>query len=124
MDVAYRKANSQERREYNTRYYQVNREALQEQMAHYRRLNGNEHFKKRDATIRGANQVELVDRLAVFERDKGICQICHWPVEYDDYHLDHIIPLSKGGSHTYNNVQVTHGHCNLEKGDRYGHTSS
>lgn len=32
--------------------------------------------------------------------------------------IDHIIPLSKGGTHTYNNVQLAHYICNSKKSDK------
>lgn len=32
--------------------------------------------------------------------------------------LDHIIPLSKGGTHTWDNVQLAHMSCNAGKCDR------
>jgi 5-methylcytosine-specific restriction endonuclease McrA len=32
--------------------------------------------------------------------------------------LDHIIPLSKGGTHTWDNVRPAHRRCNELKGDR------
>ena len=32
--------------------------------------------------------------------------------------MDHIVPIAKGGSHTWNNVQVAHIKCNTEKGDK------
>ena len=59
--------------------------------------------------------IEVVDPLVVYNRDKGICGICHKIVSIDDYHIDHIIPLSKGGEHSYNNVQLAHSKCNLHK---------
>lgn len=61
-------------------------------------------------------QTEPVLRQLVWERDEGVCGICHLPADRDDWHLDHVIPLSKGGPHTYGNTQVSHPTCNLSKG--------
>lgn len=33
-------------------------------------------------------------------------------------HLDHVIPMSKGGGHTYANTQCSHLKCNVDKGAR------
>jgi len=59
------------------------------------------------------------------KRDNDICQICGKPVDDTDIEnghahslyptLDHIIPLSKGGSHTWANVQLAHMGCNSGK---------
>ena len=66
------------------------------------------------------------------ERDGDICQICGLPVVDSDINnghagrmyptLDHIIPLSKGGSHTWDNVQLAHMSCNAGKQNRVGIT--
>jgi hypothetical protein len=61
--------------------------------------------------------VEVVDPMKVFERDKGICGICHRLVG-TDWHVDHVIPIAKGGRHEYANVQLAHGQCNRSKGAR------
>lgn len=59
------------------------------------------------------------DRLWVYQRDKGICGICHQPVDKDiDWEVDHIVPLCKGGEDAYFNVQLAHGTCNVRKGGR------
>ncbi len=39
------------------------------------------------------------------------------------FHVDHIIPLSKGGWHMMFNAQITHPPCNLRKGDRVDESS-
>ena len=36
--------------------------------------------------------------------------------------IDHIIPLSKGGTHTWNNVQLAHMCCNAGKCDKVDNT--
>lgn len=61
-----------------------------------------------------------VQKLAIFRRDKGICQLklkCDGiKLTWDDWHCDHIIPWSKGGHTTVENGQVTCSACNLSKG--------
>lgn len=49
-------------------------------------------------------------------RDGYICGICELPVHADDYHIDHIVPVSSGGQHVFFNLQVAHPQCNLRKG--------
>jgi hypothetical protein len=60
---------------------------------------------------------------AVVDRDNAICQLCQRPVSmgYRWPHqmspeLDHKVPVSRGGPHTYENVQLAHRICNLRKG--------
>ncbi len=60
----------------------------------------------------------------IYERDKGICQLCFKKVLFNDKLpmrerpvLDHIIPLSKDGEHKESNLQLTHWHCNSSKGN-------
>lgn len=36
----------------------------------------------------------------------------------DNWQVDHIIPLSKGGEHSYRNVQLAHAFCNQSKGSK------
>lgn len=54
-------------------------------------------------------------RLAVWQRDQGKCVQCG-ASSYLEF--DHIIPFSKGGASTTNNVQLLCRRCNLAKGDR------
>lgn len=60
----------------------------------------------------------------IFERDGWRCMICMLPIrrEVDRLHLqaatiDHIVPLSRGGSHTRDNVQCAHRICNSLKNE-------
>jgi 5-methylcytosine-specific restriction endonuclease McrA len=60
-----------------------------------------------------------VYRRVVFARDGGICQICKLPVAREAMHVDHIVPLARGGKHEYANVQLAHARCNISKGARW-----
>lgn len=67
----------------------------------------------------------------VAKRDGNICQICHKMVDWndkkivngtvicgDDYpSIDHIVPKSKKGVHSWDNVQLAHRRCNTIKRD-------
>ena len=55
-------------------------------------------------------------RRMVIERDGLRCVYCGIDLERKGIHLDHVIPESKGGLTSYENLQVTCGKCNLEKG--------
>ena len=75
--------------------------------------------RKRDAFV------EDVIPLEVFERDGWRCGICGERIpkgaRYPDPRsasVDHVIPLSRGGTHEMKNVQATHLLCNALKRDR------
>jgi len=61
-------------------------------------------------------------RYLVFARDNWTCKICNEPVnrkarwpEPDYPTIDHIHPVSRGGSHELDNLQCAHATCNLKK---------
>jgi hypothetical protein len=60
----------------------------------------------------------------IIKRDRGRCGICHKPVRAKRGRrgpsIDHIIPLSIGGTHTLDNVQLAHLACNWSKNNRGG----
>jgi hypothetical protein len=59
--------------------------------------------------------VEDVDRLVVLD---GACGICGHDVDPLDFHVDHIVPLARGGEHSYANTQAAHPLCNHRKNVR------
>lgn len=54
----------------------------------------------------------------VWDRDRGRCVRCNSGGQGAYLEFDHIIPHSKGGANTVNNVQLLCRNCNLLKGDR------
>lgn len=78
---------------------------------------------KRRSSKHTNGQPDQFDRIEIFIRDGFVCGVCGDQVDetllYPDPmspSIDHVIPLSKGGSHTLDNVQCTHLDCNLRKG--------
>lgn len=63
-------------------------------------------------------KVPAVNRREVLRRDHHTCQYCGSTKHLT---LDHIIPRSKGGTHTWDNVVTACESCNLAKGDRLLH---
>lgn len=55
--------------------------------------------------------------LKVVRRDGQICRICNKPVADDQVEFDHIIPFSKGGPLTADNIRLTCRSCNRKKRD-------
>ncbi len=55
-----------------------------------------------------------VSRRAIFARDGHRCQYCHRPAE----NVDHVVPRSRGGLHTWDNVVASCRGCNARKEDR------
>lgn len=66
----------------------------------------------------GCEVVEDVSIDEVRRRDNETCHLCGEWVSVHEQSLDHVIPLSKGGAHTYDNIKLAHGLCNSRKGDR------
>lgn len=68
---------------------------------------------------------EPIKRKVVFDKAEWCCEQCgvSTPIEMkgknkcNSPELDHIIPISKGGSHTYTNVQLLCRQCNATKFD-------
>jgi len=61
-------------------------------------------------------RIPLNLRRSVIDRDGLHCVYCDDDLSDAEIHMDHVIPESKGGATTYNNLQVTCRKCNLDKG--------
>lgn len=80
---------------------------------------------KRKAAERGAN-AEHVDPIRVFERAGWRCYLCgcdtprtlRGSYEPNAPELDHVVPLARGGAHTYANTACACRACNGTKSDR------
>lgn len=62
-------------------------------------------------------QFSATERVKIYNKCKGRCDICGKFVPYDSFTVDHIIPLAKGGTNAMDNLQAACGVCNLIKQD-------
>ncbi len=92
--------------------------------------------KRRDFNRRVKLMSAMVDKditvEGLYRRDGGICYLCGRKCNFEDYtvkdgafivgdwypSIDHVIPLAKGGLHSWDNVMLAHHRCNSEKSDK------
>lgn len=86
------------------------------------RIERNNRYKKLKENDKFDPSVTLKN---VFDKYNGICQECGKELTFesnvvdDDYpSIDHIKPISKGGAHEWNNVQLLCRKCNYIKSDK------
>jgi hypothetical protein len=63
----------------------------------------------------------------LFRRDRGVCYLCGGGCDWTDMFegnagknypsIDHVIPVAKGGTHTWDNIKLAHRKCNTAKRD-------
>ncbi|MEM9927334.1 MAG: HNH endonuclease [Cyanobacteria bacterium P01_D01_bin.50] len=77
-----------------------------------------EHIRLTASNAKRQWKVPPVNRREVLKRDNHRCQYCGSTKHLT---LDHVIPRSKGGQHTWDNVVTACERCNSKKGDRLLH---
>lgn len=87
--------------------------------------------RDRKALVRGSRRLgEVIRFTEVYDRDNGKCHICglacarQSPVPHPLHPtIDHVVPLSRGGVHSLDNVKIAHFVCNTMKSDRHSVTA-
>lgn len=71
----------------------------------------------RRTTIKKYPPIKARDIEVLIKQSKGVCWWCCAPCA-DTFHLDHRVPLSRGGANTIENIVVSCPSCNLRKNNR------
>lgn len=98
----WREKNRMKIREYVRAWARRNPNAIRSNVAAYR-------ARKKSAFV------EVVSLEWLLQRQNYYCGICEGTI-FDNPSIDHVLPLSKGGTHEYDNVQAVHLKCNIRKG--------
>lgn len=120
-DTCRKAQRAAEMRDWQQRYREQNGKRYE-----HDRFPGNRlvHNRARRA-LKLATQADPIDSADVFERDGWRCGVCGGDVDPLLRHpdplsasLDHVVPLSRGGTHTLDNVRCAHLRCNVRKNAR------
>ncbi len=119
---------------YSKEYHKKNKEAHNAASREYAK-NNRDKYNEADRRRRARklnNGVEVYTELQVLETYGTDCHLCGRPIDLNNsrrvgpvgwetgLHIDHVIPISKGGPDVLDNVRPSHGQCNVSKGDRVG----
>jgi len=120
----YYQDNKQELIEKNKSYYQNNKESILAKKKRYRaseqgrlviRNNRNKYRALKSASSDGSVTTEALLDLASKQNYKCAYCGCDIDIKEPTSHLDHVLPLSKGGTHSITNVVWACAPCNLQK---------
>src|ERR1700738_5096816 len=64
------------------------------------------------------HQTRALSRKNILMRDRYTCQYCHKALPSNELTLDHVIPRSRAGETTWENLVACCHHCNNRKGNR------
>lgn len=105
---AYNEAHRDKKRAYSQQYLILHRDKVKA------------HTHRRRAMKKGAEGSHLrFDAPVQLKRQKGKCYYCQ--CKLDKYHIDHVIPLSRGGSDHPDNKVLSCPHCNQTKSAKLPH---
>ena len=115
-DRSYRAKHREKYNEYLREYYKSNKEKLRSSMKKWRQENKEiiKVYKQNRRAKERAGKLSKDICQKLFAYQKGKCVACIRPLP-DDYHIDHIMPLSRGGKNEDTNVQLLCGFCNSSK---------
>lgn len=84
-------------------------------------INPNYYTAARRAQMKRGDKIFAVE---VFEHYNWTCNICSEKIDRNlrfpnkrAATIDHIVPLSRGGQHVWDNVMPAHAECNFKKGN-------
>ncbi len=118
--LEWQRKNREKVRAYQNKWRHENRELARDYQRRYLNENRTKVYEGiRASGIRRHHQTSVAEKIVrdeIYQRDSGKCHICGKHVSAQDFHLDHLVPLSRGGTHTRDNIALAHPFCNRQRG--------
>lgn len=118
-------ANKEKRQEGFRRWRVANPGKLEDAVREWRHANpersrelGRRADSARRVRLAGNGVLERVSLTVLADRDRDRCGVCGRKVNVKERSIDHIVPVSKGGEHSYANTRLAHRRCNSSRGNR------
>jgi 5-methylcytosine-specific restriction endonuclease McrA len=107
-------------------HWKLQRVKRKKEISEWRRANSSRYLVTRAEKLK-ENGVEEFTMSDVLEKWGSNCHICDYPINLDAHtrageenwewslHLDHVVSVFRGGSHTLENCRPAHAVCNIRK---------
>lgn len=109
--------------DYRREYYEQNKEQIAQRNSAWGKANREKTraaWHRYDARKKGAQgEYTPEDAANIYRFQNGHCKYCNADLEIVGKHLDHIMPLTRGGSNWPTNLQYLCPTCNVSKGSKF-----
>lgn len=108
--------------QYMREYYAANKSTFYNRAKAWREANPEkcrQYHANRKSRIKGAEGFHTGEDIEALRASQGnCCNACMCCLDESGFHVDHIVPISKGGSNWPSNLQLLCPSCNLSKGSK------
>lgn len=113
----YREDNKLACRERNSKYYIQNKVSICKQSSKYKK-NNKTKVREQTQRRRSLKKNAICENFTTQDIVSLYGDVCFYYKTQPFEHMDHFVPLSRGGSHTLSNIRPACAECNLRKGAR------
>ena len=110
------------RKEYDKKYYNDHKEKYKEYGREYSKIYCKTEKGKAKSKNNGAKRRSIfknsdvsTNDILYIQKQANLCYWCGGKININNLHIDHYIPISKGGEHSIDNLVVSCNKCNLSK---------
>jgi 5-methylcytosine-specific restriction endonuclease McrA len=119
-NAVYRTVHKKELTQKKRQYYLTNRDVIINKTLKWQKDNPDKVSQKirNRRCLKRASSGEYVNYSIVWMLCDGYCYLCGQSINKNQVVYDHVIPLSRGGAHSYDNLRAVHRSCNCRKGTK------